>query len=70
MAELKMNYPSSFNTFGEAIPPQYAIQVLDELTNESFKFYILNLIYSIFDQLIIVLTEFCQIGLKIHSIID
>ncbi|KAM7471526.1 hypothetical protein LguiA_009709 [Lonicera macranthoides] len=31
--EQKVNYPLSFKTFGEAIPPQYAIQVLDELTN-------------------------------------
>ncbi|KAM7463347.1 hypothetical protein LguiA_031468 [Lonicera macranthoides] len=31
--EQKFNYPLSFKTFGEAIPPQYAIQVLDELTN-------------------------------------
>ncbi|XP_059639163.1 acetolactate synthase 3, chloroplastic-like [Cornus florida] len=30
--EQKMKYPLSFKTFGEAIPPQYAIQVLDELT--------------------------------------
>ncbi|KAJ6970779.1 acetolactate synthase 1 [Populus alba x Populus x berolinensis] len=29
--EQKMNNPLSFKTFGEAIPPQYAIQVLDEL---------------------------------------
>lgn len=28
----KQQYPLSFETFGEAIPPQYAIQVLDELT--------------------------------------
>nr|QCH40395.1 acetohydroxyacid synthase [Ludwigia hexapetala] len=31
--EQKMNYPLSFKTFGDAIPPQYAIQVLDELTD-------------------------------------
>ncbi|CAK7336725.1 unnamed protein product [Dovyalis caffra] len=31
--EQKVNYPLSFKTFGEAIPPQYAIQVLDELTD-------------------------------------
>jgi acetolactate synthase-1/2/3 large subunit len=31
--EQKMNNPLSFKTFGEAIPPQYAIQVLDELTD-------------------------------------
>ncbi|WOH05194.1 hypothetical protein DCAR_0624608 [Daucus carota subsp. sativus] len=35
LAAQKMNYPLSFKTFGEAIPPQYAIQVLDELTNGS-----------------------------------
>lgn len=29
----KKKFPLSFKTFGEAIPPQYAIQVLDELTN-------------------------------------
>lgn len=28
----KEKYPLTFKTFGEAIPPQYAIQVLDELT--------------------------------------
>nr|GEW27396.1 acetohydroxyacid synthase 1 [Tanacetum cinerariifolium] len=28
----KVKFPLSFKTFGEAIPPQYAIQVLDELT--------------------------------------
>lgn len=33
LKEQKINYPLSFKTFGEAIPPQYAIQVLDELTN-------------------------------------
>ncbi|XP_059665115.1 acetolactate synthase 3, chloroplastic-like [Cornus florida] len=32
LKEQKMNYPLSFKTFGDAIPPQYAIQVLDELT--------------------------------------
>ncbi|KAK4750695.1 hypothetical protein SAY87_004177 [Trapa incisa] len=31
--EQKANYPLSFKTFGDAIPPQYAIQVLDELTD-------------------------------------
>ncbi|XP_022135133.1 acetolactate synthase 3, chloroplastic-like [Momordica charantia] len=31
--EQKSKYPLSFKTFEEAIPPQYAIQVLDELTN-------------------------------------
>ncbi|XWS35290.1 hypothetical protein CRYUN_Cryun21dG0113300 [Craigia yunnanensis] len=31
--EQKLQYPLSYKTFGEAIPPQYAIQVLDELTN-------------------------------------
>nr|DAD39587.1 TPA_asm: hypothetical protein HUJ06_013910 [Nelumbo nucifera] len=31
--EQKIKYPSSFKTFGEAIPPQYAIKVLDELTD-------------------------------------
>ncbi|KAK8510380.1 hypothetical protein V6N13_100406 [Hibiscus sabdariffa] len=30
--ELKLKFPLSYKTFGEAIPPQYAIQVLDELT--------------------------------------
>ncbi|GJV38461.1 acetolactate synthase [Tanacetum coccineum] len=30
--EQKVKFPLSFKTFGEAIPPQYAIQVLDELT--------------------------------------
>lgn len=33
LKEQKMKYPLSFKTFGDAIPPQYAIQVLDELTN-------------------------------------
>ncbi|KAJ4959995.1 hypothetical protein NE237_019905 [Protea cynaroides] len=33
LKEQKQKYPLSFKTFGEAIPPQYAIQVLDELTN-------------------------------------
>ncbi|KAE8718332.1 Acetolactate synthase 1 [Hibiscus syriacus] len=28
----KVEFPLSYKTFGEAIPPQYAIQVLDELT--------------------------------------
>uniref|UniRef100_A0A1J3HPL0 Acetolactate synthase n=1 Tax=Noccaea caerulescens TaxID=107243 RepID=A0A1J3HPL0_NOCCA len=31
--EQKKKFPLSFKTFGEAIPPQYAIQVLDELTD-------------------------------------
>ncbi|KAL3716716.1 hypothetical protein ACJRO7_008326 [Eucalyptus globulus] len=31
--EQKMNNPLTYKTFGEAIPPQYAIQVLDELTD-------------------------------------
>lgn len=31
--EQKNKFPLNFKTFGEAIPPQYAIQVLDELTN-------------------------------------
>ncbi|CAI0446519.1 unnamed protein product [Linum tenue] len=31
--EQKMKYPLTYKTFGEAIPPQHAIQVLDELTN-------------------------------------
>ncbi|KAL6321057.1 hypothetical protein AAG906_012043 [Vitis piasezkii] len=31
--EQKEKYPASYRTFGEAIPPQYAIQLLDELTN-------------------------------------
>ncbi|XP_010545950.1 PREDICTED: acetolactate synthase 1, chloroplastic-like [Tarenaya hassleriana] len=31
--EQKEKFPLSFKTFGEAIPPQYAIQILDELTN-------------------------------------
>ncbi|KAL6996952.1 Agglutinin-like protein 1 precursor [Sarracenia purpurea var. burkii] len=29
----KMHYPLNYKTFGDAIPPQFAIQVLDELTN-------------------------------------
>ncbi|KAK3043239.1 hypothetical protein RJ639_002482 [Escallonia herrerae] len=33
LKEQKMRYPLGFKTFGDAIPPQYAIQVLDELTN-------------------------------------
>ncbi|KAH7867030.1 hypothetical protein Vadar_028056 [Vaccinium darrowii] len=33
LKEQKMQHPLNFKTFGEAIPPQYAIQVLDELTN-------------------------------------
>lgn len=32
LKEQKMNFPLSFKTFEDAIPPQYAIQVLDELT--------------------------------------
>ncbi|KAK2655203.1 hypothetical protein Ddye_008255 [Dipteronia dyeriana] len=31
--EQKVKYPLNFKTFGEAIPPQYAIQLLDELTD-------------------------------------
>ncbi|KAK4352614.1 hypothetical protein RND71_028132 [Anisodus tanguticus] len=31
--EQKVKYPLNYKTFGDAIPPQYAIQVLDELTN-------------------------------------
>ncbi|XVF29393.1 hypothetical protein REPUB_Repub15cG0117300 [Reevesia pubescens] len=31
--EQKLKYPLNYKTFGEAIPPQYAIQALDELTN-------------------------------------
>ncbi|XP_030476676.2 acetolactate synthase 2, chloroplastic-like [Syzygium oleosum] len=31
--EQKMSNPLTYKTFGEAIPPQYAIQVLDELTD-------------------------------------
>jgi acetolactate synthase-1/2/3 large subunit len=31
--EQKRRFPMSYKTFDEAIPPQYAIQVLDELTN-------------------------------------
>ncbi|KAA0057770.1 acetolactate synthase 3 [Cucumis melo var. makuwa] len=31
--EQKSKYPLTFKTFDEAIPPQYAIQLLDELTN-------------------------------------
>ncbi|CAL9120429.1 unnamed protein product [Musa acuminata var. zebrina] len=31
--QLKKTYPLSYKTFGDLIPPQYAIQVLDELTN-------------------------------------
>ncbi|KAL3518660.1 hypothetical protein ACH5RR_021249 [Cinchona calisaya] len=33
LKEQKVNYPLTFKTFGDAIPPQYAIQVLDEMTN-------------------------------------
>ncbi|KAA8542675.1 hypothetical protein F0562_023826 [Nyssa sinensis] len=33
LKEQKINFPLSFKTFGDAIPPQYAIQILDELTN-------------------------------------
>uniref|UniRef100_A0A0D3A960 acetolactate synthase n=1 Tax=Brassica oleracea var. oleracea TaxID=109376 RepID=A0A0D3A960_BRAOL len=32
LSEQKQKFPLSFKTFGEAIPPQYAIQILDELT--------------------------------------
>ncbi|KAE8694901.1 Acetolactate synthase 1 [Hibiscus syriacus] len=32
LSEQKLKFPLSYKTFGEAIPPQYAIQVLDELT--------------------------------------
>ncbi|KAL1541791.1 Agglutinin-like protein 1 precursor [Salvia divinorum] len=32
LKEQKLKFPLSFKTFGDAIPPQYAIQVLDELT--------------------------------------
>ncbi|KAL6552427.1 Agglutinin-like protein 1 precursor [Orobanche hederae] len=32
LREQKIKYPLSYKTFGDAIPPQYAIQVLDELT--------------------------------------
>ncbi|XP_055836407.1 acetolactate synthase 2, chloroplastic-like [Solanum dulcamara] len=35
LTEQKMKYPLNYKTFSEAIPPQYAIQVLDELTNGS-----------------------------------
>ncbi|CAH9106328.1 unnamed protein product [Cuscuta epithymum] len=33
LSEQKRRFPLSYKTFGDAIPPQYAIQVLDELTN-------------------------------------
>ncbi|CAK9183180.1 unnamed protein product [Ilex paraguariensis] len=33
LKEQRMNNPLSYKSFGDAIPPQYAIQVLDELTN-------------------------------------
>ncbi|KAL2934395.1 ALS SURA: Acetolactate synthase 1 chloroplastic [Bienertia sinuspersici] len=33
LGEQKKNFPLSFKTFGDAIPPQYAIQTLDELTD-------------------------------------
>ncbi|KQJ82285.1 acetolactate synthase 1, chloroplastic [Brachypodium distachyon] len=33
LEQKKNEFPLSYKTFGEAIPPQYAIQVLDELTN-------------------------------------
>ncbi|MCE3214723.1 hypothetical protein HAX54_053138 [Datura stramonium] len=33
LTEQKFKYPLKYNFFGAAIPPQYAIQVLDELTN-------------------------------------
>ncbi|KAH6799197.1 chlorsulfuron/imidazolinone resistant 1 [Perilla frutescens var. frutescens] len=32
LKEQKLKFPLSYKTFGDAIPPQYAIQVLDELT--------------------------------------
>ncbi|XP_073317147.1 acetolactate synthase 2, chloroplastic [Primulina huaijiensis] len=32
LKEQKMKYPLGYKTFGDAIPPQYAIQILDELT--------------------------------------
>ncbi|KAG6424333.1 hypothetical protein SASPL_114748 [Salvia splendens] len=32
LKEQRIKYPLSFKTFGDAIPPQYAIQMLDELT--------------------------------------
>ncbi|CAM0877607.1 unnamed protein product [Alopecurus aequalis] len=33
LEQQKREFPLGFKTFGEAIPPQYAIKVLDELTN-------------------------------------
>ncbi|CAN4097574.1 unnamed protein product [Withania somnifera] len=33
LKEQKLKYPLKYNFFGEAIPSQYAIEVLDELTN-------------------------------------
>lgn len=33
LTEQKLKYPLKYNFFGDSIPPQYAIQVLDELTN-------------------------------------
>nr|GEU54173.1 acetohydroxyacid synthase 1 [Tanacetum cinerariifolium] len=33
VGEQKVNNPLTFKTFGDSIPPQYAIQVLDELTS-------------------------------------
>ncbi|KZV44533.1 acetolactate synthase 2, chloroplastic-like [Dorcoceras hygrometricum] len=33
LKEQKMKYPLSYKTFDDAIPPQYAIQILDELTS-------------------------------------
>ncbi|CAA2955879.1 acetolactate synthase 1, chloroplastic-like [Olea europaea var. sylvestris] len=33
LKEQKIKYPLSYKTFEDAIPPQYAIQLLDELTN-------------------------------------
>ncbi|GMP34150.1 hypothetical protein CsSME_00007146 [Camellia sinensis var. sinensis] len=33
LKEQKMKYPLCYQTFGDAIPPQHAIQVLDKLTN-------------------------------------
>ncbi|KAF3436894.1 hypothetical protein FNV43_RR19647 [Rhamnella rubrinervis] len=35
LREQKLKYPLTYKTFGEAIPPQYAIQVLDELTDSN-----------------------------------
>ncbi|XP_048533961.1 acetolactate synthase 1, chloroplastic-like [Triticum urartu] len=33
LEQKKIEFPLGYQTFGEAIPPQYAIQVLDEMTN-------------------------------------